>query len=107
MEDSKRAKEILAFYHDYKKSIDNIAPLIKKDGYACYVVGNRKVKGVVLPTDEITISFFKSHGFSHVETVIRNIPNKRMPSKNSPTNVVGKLDSTMTNEYVVVLKKTG
>jgi len=103
--DSSRVKDVVAFYSDYKKSIDNVASIIKKGGYACYVVGNRKVKGVVLPTDEITISFFKPHGFKHVETIIRNIPNKRMPSKNSPSNVTGKLDSTMTNEYIVVLKK--
>lgn len=49
---------------------------------------------------------FESNKFKHVETVIRNIPNKRMLKKNSPTNEVGKVDTTMNHEYVVVLKKT-
>jgi len=53
-EDEKRAKEVTAFYHDYQKSVENVAKTVKKGGYACYVVGNRKVKGVVLPIDEIT-----------------------------------------------------
>jgi len=105
-EDEKRAKEVIAFYHDYQRSIQNVAKTVRKGGYACYVVGNRKVKGVVLPTDEITKFLFENHGFEHTETVIRNIPNKRMPSKNSPTNITGKTDTTMNNEYIVVMRKT-
>ncbi|MDX1904020.1 MAG: hypothetical protein SFU27_07665 [Thermonemataceae bacterium] len=103
--DEKRAKEVSSFYCDYQKSIENVAKTIKKGGYACYVVGNRKVKGEVLPTDEITKDFFENQGFSHIETIIRNIPNKRMPSKNSPTNVTGKKDETMNNEYIVIMRK--
>lgn len=103
--DEKRATEVSSFYFDYQKSIQNIAPTVKKNGYACYVVGNRKVKGVVLPTDEITKDFFERQGFVHIETIIRNIPNKRMPSKNSPTNIPGKIDQTMSNEFIVVMQK--
>ena len=29
----------------------------------------------------------------------------RMPAKNSPTNVTGKQENTMLNEYVVVMRK--
>jgi len=58
-----------------------------------------------LPTDEITSEMFKLNGFQHIETIIRRIPNKRMPSKNSPTNVKGKKDSTMNYEYIVVMQK--
>ncbi|MFN3560936.1 MAG: DNA methyltransferase [Chloroherpetonaceae bacterium] len=103
--DEKRAKEVASFYYDYQKSIANVAKTIKKGGYACYVVGNRKVKGEILLTDEITKHFFESQGFSHIETIIRNIPNKRMPSKNSPTNITGKKDETMNNEYIVIMQK--
>ena len=103
--DEKRAKEVATFYYDYQKSIQNVAQTVKKTGYICYVVGNRKVKGEILPTDEITKYFFEKQGFSHVETIIRNIPNKRMPSKNSPTNMVGQKDETMNNEFIVVMKK--
>jgi hypothetical protein len=71
----------------------------------CYVVGNRKVKATTLPTDEITRQLFESNGFTHIETIIRQIPNKTMPSKNSPTNIAGELDTTMNNEYIVVLRR--
>jgi DNA modification methylase len=103
--DEKRAKEVSSFYLDFQKSIENVAKIIKKGGYACYVVGNRKVKGEVLPTDEITKDFFERQGFIYLETIIRNIPNKRMPSKNSPSNVSGVKDETMSNEYIVVMQK--
>jgi hypothetical protein len=105
--DEKRAQDVAAFYADYQRSIDNISKVIKYGGhgYVCYVVGNRKVKATTLPTDEITRQLFESNDFTHVETIVRRIPNKTMPSKNSPTNVAGELDTTMNNEYIVVLKR--
>jgi DNA modification methylase len=103
--DNKRAREVASFYVDLEKSIDNVASLVKKGGYACYVVGNRKVKGVTLPTDASIVSFFEKDGFTHVDTFIRSIPNKRMPAKNSPTNEAGKSDNTMLHEYIVVMRK--
>lgn len=103
--DEKRAREVTSFYVDLYSSISNVAKTIKKNGYACYVVGNRKVKGVVLPTDIVVKDFFESRGFEYVNTFIRSIPNKRMPLKNSPSNAVGVLDSTMTQEYIVVMRR--
>lgn len=104
-QDEKRANEVLSFFVDYKNSIDNVSPKLKMNKYACYVVGNRTVKGIQIPMDEITKDFYIANGFNHKETIIRNIPNKRMPSKNSPTNVAGKKSSTMKQEYIVVMQK--
>jgi len=103
--DENRARDVTSFYSDYKSSIDNISKLLRKGGHACYVVGNRRVKKTTLPTDEITAELFRANGFEHVETIMRNIPNKRMPKKNSPTNESGKLDTTMNCEYIVVMQK--
>jgi site-specific DNA-methyltransferase (cytosine-N4-specific) len=104
-EDEKRARDVVSFYKDYKRSIDNVSETLKKDGWVCYVVGNRKVKGMTLPNDEITAALFRANRFEHVETIMRNIPSKRMPKRNSPTNEPGKLDSTMNCEYIVVMRK--
>ncbi len=103
--DEKRVKDVYSFYKDYLSSINNISKVIKKKGFVCFVVGNRRVKSITLPTDEITSKMFKLNGFHHIETIIRRIPNKRMPSKNSPTNVKGEKDSTMNYEYIVVMQK--
>jgi len=103
--DEKRVKDVYSFYKDYLSSINNISKVIKKNGFACFVVGNRRVKSITLPTDEITSEIFKINGFHHIETIIRRIPNKRMPLKNSPTNIKGEKDSTMNYEYIVVMQK--
>jgi hypothetical protein len=103
--DEKRAREVASFYVDLHASISNVAKVIKQNGYACYVVGNRKVKGVVLPTNIAVKNFFENYGFEYVNTFTRSIPNKRMPSRNSPTNATGVLDDTMTQEYIVVMRR--
>ncbi|MBE8159108.1 MAG: DNA methyltransferase, partial [Betaproteobacteria bacterium] len=102
-----RAREISAFYEDYRRSIFHVARVVAPGGVACYVVGNRKSKGVVLPTDEATKAYFAENGFKTVAVFARNIPNKRMPSKNSPTNIAGASDSTMQHEYIIIAKKNG
>lgn len=104
-EKPKRAKEIWSFYRDYKKSIDNVSKTIKKNGIVAYVVGNRRVSDIELPTDEFTKFAFEQNGFKHIETIVRNIPNKRQPKKTSPTNKTGKTVSTMIHEYIVIMKK--
>lgn len=103
--DKKRALSVFSFYRDLRNSIRNVGKTVKKSGCACYVVGNRKVKGVVLPTNEAIVSFFENTGFEHVRTFTRSIPNKRMPLKNSPANVRGLRDDTMTKEFIVVVRK--
>lgn len=104
-QDKERVRDVISFYEDYEKSINNVSTTLKKGAFACYVVGNRTVKGVNIPTDEITAELFNENNFEHLETIIRNIPNKRMPSKNSPTNIVGKTASTIKNEYIVICQK--
>lgn len=103
--DRKRARDVIAFYIDLFKCFMEIGQVVRIGGYLCMVVGNRTVKSVQLPTDEIVADFGESVGFKHVKTIIRKIPNKRMPSKNSPTNKVGILSPTMTNEFIVIMER--
>lgn len=101
----KRALQVAAFYADLRASITNVAEVIERGGTACYVVGNRKVSGVLLPTDRAIQRFFEAAGFEHVVTYERVIPNKRMPQRNSPSNRAGSTDETMTRESIVVMRK--
>lgn len=100
-----RGWEVTAFYHDYQKSIEAISKTVKKGGYVVYVVGNRRVRNVELPLDVITYKMFEKLGFTHEITHVRDILNKRMPSKASPSDAVGGQIPTMTQEYIVVMKK--
>ncbi len=103
--DIKRGREVFAFYHDLERSIRHVAKVLREGGHACYVVGNRTVKGVILPTDLAVMNYFESCGFEHVRTFTRRIPNKRMPARNSPSNIPGLLENTMTGEFIVIMRK--
>jgi len=103
--DNKRALEVSAFYNDLDTSIQRVAKSIRKGGNAIYVVGNRTVKNVQLPSDQFIAEKFERNSFKHVVTYERALSNKSMPSKNSPTNVVGRTVNTMLWEYVVVCEK--
>jgi hypothetical protein len=100
-----RAKEIMDFYREYELSIANVCTVIEEGGHACYVVSNRTVSGEKLPTDKFTQWVFEKNGFEHIITHGRNIPNKRMPSRNSPSNIAGKTLSTMVKEHIIVMRK--
>ncbi len=103
--DPKRYKEVSSFLSDYCNSIANVAGVVREGGLICYVVGNRNVKGIQIPLDFFTVEMFSQCGFSHIDTIVREIPSKRMPSMTSPTNIAGAKVSTMTNEYIVIMEK--
>jgi len=101
----KRAQEVEAFYADLYDCLRNIAVVVKRGGFAVFVVANRKVKGVKLPTDRAIVEMLPE--FDLVALLPRKIPNKRMPLRNSPSNVPGETDTTMLDEHIVILRKRG
>lgn len=105
IKDEKRAREVLSFFIDLEKCIKRAYKILKPQKYFCIVIGNRLVKQVRIPTDFIISELGQLNGFSCENLFVRNIPGKRMPIKNSPTNKVGALEDTMTKESIVILKK--
>ncbi|MEA3369191.1 MAG: transcriptional repressor LexA [Candidatus Ratteibacteria bacterium] len=104
-QDSTRAKEVLAFYLDLNKATAQAYRILKRYKYFCVVIGNRTVKKVKLPTDFIVSELGENLGFHTVDIIVRNIPNKRMPLRNSPTNKAGELAETIQKESIVILQK--
>jgi len=105
--DSKRALDVSSFYRDLVLCLKELNRLCVLGAKLCFVVGNRTVKKIRIPTDSILFEISENHGFTHLETFHRNIPNKRMPSKNSPSNVQGEFGETMMKEHILVFEKTG
>ena len=103
--DSKRANEVLHFFNGYYKAVENVVKNLNEKGRVCFVVGNRTVKGSQIPMDQITASFLESMGLNFEGIFVRDILNKVMPSKNSPSNKTGVKSRTMANEYIVVFSK--
>ncbi|MBI2465881.1 MAG: transcriptional repressor LexA [Candidatus Sungbacteria bacterium] len=104
--DEARAKDVLSFYIGLNKCLKQSYKILKPKKYFCIVIGNRLVKQVRIPTDFIIAELGEKIGFTCEDIFVRNIPGKRMPIKNSPTNIVGVLEETMNKESVVVLRKS-
>ena len=104
--DTKRAKDVLSFYLGLNKCFKKAYKILKLNKYCCVVIGNRQVKQVRLHTDFIITELAEKIGFTCEDIFVRNIPGKRMPIKNSPTNVVGELEETMNKESIVILRKS-
>lgn len=103
--DERRAGDVLSFFVDFNKGVTEIDRMMADGGTVCFVLGDRTVKKMKILTDEIMAELFEARGYTHKRTLIRSIPNKRMPRVNSPTNVAGETAPTMNEEYIVVLEK--
>jgi len=104
-QDEARAKDVLSFNLGLNECLKQAYRILKPRKYFCLVVGNRLVKQVRIPTDFIIAELAEKIGFTCENIIVRNIPGKRMPIKNSPTNIVGALEETMNKESIVVLRK--
>ena len=100
-----RAKDVYAFFLDLNSCLDQISQhIVPNKSHACFVVANRTVRRVVIPTDVILTDLGKKYGFAVESTIQRDIPNKAMPSKNAPENISNKTGSTMTRETVIIMR---
>lgn len=104
-QDETRAKDVLSFNIGLNECLKQAHKILKPKKYFCLVVGNRLVKQVRIPTDFIIAELAEKMGFTCEEIFVRNIPGKRMPIKNSPTNIVGALEETMNRESIIILRK--
>jgi len=104
-QDEARARDVLSFNVGLNECLKQSYRILKPKKYFCLVVGNRLVKQVRIPTDFIIAELAEKIGFTCEDIIVRNIPGKRMPIKNSPTNIVGALEETINKESIVVLRK--
>ena len=104
--DIKRAKDVLSFNIGLNECLKQAYRMLGENKYFCLVIGNRMVKQVRIPTDFIIAELGEEIGFTCEDIFVRNIPGKRMPQKNSPTNKVGELEETINRESIVVLRKS-
>lgn len=102
----KRASEVRAFYCDLLPCLSQLAEALRPGGRAALVVGNRRVSGVQIPTDLIIAELGASLGLTCNGIIVRRIPSKRMPLRNSPSNVPGATAETMHHEFIVLMTKS-
>jgi len=84
-----RSKDVFSYFTDLYQCLKQIHRVLKEGKNCCFVIGNRTVKRVKAPTDEIIAELGESLGLRHEATIYRRIPTKRMPWENAPENVIG------------------
>lgn len=98
-----RDKDALNFFSDFYAVLQQSARVVKKNQPIVWVVSNRTMSRVKIPTQRITRELCKSIGYAHHKTVPREIPTKTLPWKNSPENVEGETGNLMADENILIL----
>lgn len=102
IKDTHRSQQVEQFYQDLFLVLKECQRVMKPKSYQFWVTANRTVKGINLPTDQIITELYANLGVKKIKCYTRNIYNKRMPTKNSPTNQQGKTASTMKQEVITI-----
>jgi hypothetical protein len=100
-----RSDDALQFFQDYFLVMEDVHRVLKQNQPVVWVVANRTMSRVPIPTQLITKELCESIGFSHSITLPRSIPSKTLPWDNAPENETGNTGSLMADENIVILTK--
>lgn len=98
-----RASDALEFFTDYFAAMEQVRRVLKPGQPVAWVVANRTMSRVSIPTHLITRELCEHLEFAHVTTLAREIPSKTLPWANAPENVPGRTGELMAEEYVVIM----
>lgn len=93
-----RKQRVIAFYGDFRNSIENILASLNPNAYMIWTVGNRRVGNHEIPNDEVVMQMMEYRGSLMVSKIKRSILNKRMAHRNA-------IASTMKDETILIARK--
>ena len=99
-----RAQDALDFFTDYYAVMEQVARVTKPGQPVAWVVANRTMSRVNIPTHLITYELCLDIGYEHETTLPREIPQKTLPWENAPENTPGVKGDLMANENIVVVR---
>lgn len=91
-------KKLASFIYDLNEALIPITKAMSKNGYMIWTLGNRRVANIEVPLDSILRELSEHHSCQFVHHIERDIPSKRMASKNNKVN-------TMTKETILIMRK--
>jgi hypothetical protein len=99
-----RSDDALDFFRDYYAVMEQVAKITKTDQPVAWVVANRTMSRVNIPTHLITRELCESLEYEFDVNLPREIPTKTLPWENAPENVEGTKGNLMANENIVILR---
>lgn len=106
---SEGARRISSFFSDLRMAILQSCLLLRNGGRAVFVVGNRRVDGMVLRLDKFVCDCFAEGGLPHAERGVRTVRQKWTPFRvnSQGASKVAKpvSTSTMALEYTLVFSR--
>ena len=91
----KKYDKTISFIMDFDQSIRSIIPVMKRNAFYIWTIGNRNVGKRVVPNDMILIDIMKKYGIELFYQAERTIFNKNQPNKNN-------FSSTMEKEKILI-----
>lgn len=98
-----RAADAIQFFRDYFAVMEQVARICKPGQPVAWIVANRTMSRVPIPTHLITRELCEHLGYEHDVTLPREIPTKTLPWSNAPENVPGQTGELMASENIVIL----
>lgn len=74
------AQEVANYFCDMLKVAKEMNRILRKEGKVCLVIGNTKLRGVKIKSAEVFAEMLESNGFEISDVIIREIPNKLLPT---------------------------
>ncbi len=101
--DEERAWDLYSFFHDMDIALERLARALRRGrSHMVFVIGNRTMRRVRIPTDQILVEMASKYGFEHIKTIHRRIPTKRIPWENAPENIPGQKSETISAESIII-----
>jgi len=99
-----RSEDAMNFFRDYYAVMEQVGEITKSGQPVAWVVANRTMSRVNIPTHLITRELCEHLGYEFDVNLPREIPNKTLPWENAPENVEGTKGDLMANENIVILR---
>ncbi len=104
----RKKTSILKYFLDMKKTVENSNKLIKKNGYAVFVIGNTKFKGVYINNAKYLGECLLQAGFKNLEIKKRKVSSKTLTpyrDSNGKFSNDGRHRKVYNYEYILIAQK--
>lgn len=97
--EEKRIVMMMQFFEDMYKVIQRFSQWLKPNGKVAFIIGNKKLKDSIIPTDKIIQEIFAFFGFNLIDSIAH-----KLKTNNSNSQVPWQ-DRIIENEYILIFER--